>query len=110
VTARPLYVLPLLFLGAAAAPSDCGGSVNAVGTGSVAPSVSVGRGREGETSVTDGYAAIHLPADAPGCDSRLPAVGNPGTLRNNTDDVLHGLPSSDSLAPINQQRQAPLYR
>lgn len=110
MTARALYVLPLLFLGAAAAPFDCGAAGDPVGTGGVAPSVSVDRGHVGETSATDGYAAIRLPDNAPGCDNRLPTVGSPATLQNQSDDIMHGLPSSDSLAPINQQRQAPLFR
>ncbi len=110
MTARSLYVLPLLFLGAATVPSDCGVSVDVPGTGSVTPSVSVEQSRVGTTSVTDGYAAIRLPGNETGCDSRLPTVGSPATLRNDTDDVMHGLPSSDSLAPVNQPRQAPMYR
>ena len=106
---RCLYVLPLLFLGAAAAPSGCGPSADVLGSDSAAPS-GIGRTHLGEASSTDGYAAIRMPDTTSSCDARLPPVGNPTTLQNATDDVMHGLPSSDVLAPVNQPRHAPLYR
>jgi hypothetical protein len=107
---RGLFVLPLIFLGAAAAPSDCGLSPSVAGTIGSPPAASVEPQRPGVNPTTYGYAAIRLPDTNSGCEAQLPQVGNPSSLRNETDDVIHGLPSSDVLAPINQPKQAPLFR
>jgi hypothetical protein len=107
---RGLLVLPLIFLGAAAAPSDCGRSPSVLGTAGAAPAASLEPQTPGVNATTYGYAAIRLPDTTSGCETQLPQVGNPATLRNETDDVMHGLPSSDVLAPVNQPQQAPLFR
>jgi hypothetical protein len=107
---RRLLVLPLIFLGAAASPSDCGRSPSVLGTVDAAPAASLEPQTPGLSPMTYGYAAIRPPDTAAGCEAQLPQVGNPATLRNETDDVMHGLPSSDALAPVNQPKQAPLFR
>jgi hypothetical protein len=108
---RGFVVLPLIFLGAAAAPPDCdvppsvSGAVGPASTAAQAPQPA------GMNPTTYGYAAIRLPdAAAGGCQVQLPQVGNPATLRNETDDVTHGLSPSDALAPVTQPTQAPLFR
>ena len=107
---RGLLVLPLIFLGAAAAPSDCGVSPSVSGTVDPAPATPPAPQTPGVNPATYGYAAIRLPDTTSDCETRLPQVGNPATLRNETDDIMHGLPSSDVLAPVTQPRQAPLFR
>jgi hypothetical protein len=107
---RRMLVLPLIFLGAAAAPSDCGCSSGVPGTVGAAPAASLEPQTPGVSPATYGYAPIRLAGTTSGCETQLPQVGNPAPLRNETDDVMHGLPSSDVLAPVNQPQQAPLFR
>ena len=69
---RGLLVLPLIFLAAAAAPSDCGVSPGVSGTVGPAPAMSPEPQTPGVNPATYGYAAIRLPDTASGCETRLP--------------------------------------
>ncbi|HET6608795.1 MAG TPA: hypothetical protein VFG62_19125 [Rhodopila sp.] len=105
-----MFVLPLIFLGAATAPSNCDVSPSVSGTVSPTPAAAQASRPAGVNLTTYGYAAIRPPDTGAGCQVQLPQIGNPATLRNETDDVTHGLSRSDALAPVTQPTQAPLFR
>lgn len=114
----PVRTVSLLVLAAmlgssmarAAPSSDCGvpdGGSSADGL----PSLPVqDRSHPGESEATNGYAALRGGTPASDCSPRLAPVGSPSSLRNDDADVMHGLPSSDVLAPVSQPRQAPMFR
>ena len=100
-------VLSLLLLAAAAAPpTDCQPDA-ASGQAVPVPLDIMGR-----TIAQSGLAdqTFTDPLGNNGCRGPLPSNAQPSTLRNDSGDVLHGLPMPDSLRPIDQPRRAPEFQ
>jgi hypothetical protein len=47
---------------------------------------------------------------ADGCHSPLPSTAQSTTLRSESGDVLHGLPSPDILRPMDEPKRAPQFQ
>jgi len=108
MTLKTLLILPLIFLGAAASPqNDCGAALGGGDQQLPAPLDLTGR-----PAVQTGHAftALPTPEANAGCLSPLPAPGQPSSLRSDSADVLHGLPNSDLLRPIDEPKRAPLFQ
>ncbi|HBK04692.1 MAG TPA: hypothetical protein DDZ81_02385 [Acetobacteraceae bacterium] len=107
---KTLAILPLIFLGAGAAPpEDCmhppdGGQALPIPLDLAGRPVAPG----GLTSQT--YAAVPAAEGAADCRSALPVPSRFETLRSETTDVLHGLPSSETLRRIDEPRRAPAFQ
>ena len=100
----------LLFLAAAAAPpGDCG---SAGDPGPVLPLPLDLAGRPGMATGLAGHGFAALPGAGASFDCRevLPNAQQPGTLRSESSDILHGLPAPDILRPINEPRRAPQFQ
>jgi hypothetical protein len=102
-------VLSLLFLGAAAAPpGDClsgadGGQmpISQDLTGQPnAPSGLVGQTFAPQPDAGSGY----------GCPGPLSSNSLSTTLRSESSDILHGLPTPESLRPIDEPKRAPDFQ
>jgi hypothetical protein len=101
--------LPLIFLGAAAAPQgDCGAGLGGGGPALPAPVDLSGRPSAPSGLSGQVYAALPAPEVAAGCRSPLPSTAQPSSLHSDSADVLHGLPSPEILLPINEPKRAPL--
>jgi hypothetical protein len=105
---RIIALIPLIFLGAAAAPQgDCG-----LGLGG-APALPAPVDLSGRPSAPTGlsgqvYAALPTQDVTPGCRSPLPSASQASGLRSDSADVLHGLETPEILQPINEPRRAPI--
>jgi hypothetical protein len=101
-------VLSLLLLAAAAAPPpDC--QPDAASGQAVPIPLDLG----GQPSMQSGLAGQTFAPDAMagnGCPGPMASDAASSTLRNNTSDVLHGLPMPDSLRPIDQPKRAPDFQ
>lgn len=103
-------VLSLLLLAAAAAPPA--GCLPDAANGQVMPIPLDLAGRPNIPSGLTGQTFAVLPDTLGnnGCHSPLPSDAQPSTLRNDSGDVLHGLPMPDSLRPIDQPKRAPDFQ
>ena len=112
MTLKPLLVLPLIFLGAAASPpADCGqtpAGLHEPRADEISPSVRSDAGSDAGASRV--YSSLPQQEVPDSCGAVLPYVGSSASLRNDTEDVMHGLPNSDALAPITQMPRAPLIK
>jgi hypothetical protein len=94
---RILAILPLIFLGAAAAPpGDCGSSAD---TGQAMPAPT---GFSGQA-----FAALPPQGAASDCHMTLPSITQSTTLRSQSNDVLHGLPLPNIQRRMDEPRRAP---
>ena len=95
-----LSVVPLILLAAAAAPAeDCASPASAIQTPPVfldETSQPVGDGQVGN--------------NAAGCQHELRLPDRSDPLRSQSDNILHGLPRSDSLRRIDEPRQPPMFQ
>jgi hypothetical protein len=97
----------LLFLAAAAAPPpDCQPEAM---SGQAFPIPLDLAGRPDAQSGLNNQTFAALPGDN-GCHSPLPSNVQSSTLRNDSGDVLHGLPMPDTLRPIDQPKRAPDFQ
>jgi hypothetical protein len=108
--AKLLAIVPLIFLGAAAAPpGDCGfvphGATVLPPQQDLAGRLAMQPGLSGQV-----FAALPTPNAMPGCRSPLPSAAQPGTLRSDNDDILHGLPAPELTRPLHEPRQVPFIR
>ncbi len=95
-----LAIVPLTFLAAAAAPpEDCLSPPSAVQT----PPIFLD---EASQPVVGG----RLDETATGCEHALPIPDRNDILQSHSDDVLHGLPQTDSLRRIDEPRQPPMFQ
>lgn len=103
-----VVALPLL-AAAAAPPGDCGSGADG---GSALPTALDLAGRPNPPSGLTGqtFATLPTPEGVSGCRSPLPSASQPTTLRSESGDVLHGLPPSDSLRPINEPKRAAQFQ
>lgn len=98
-------ILSLLFLAAAAAPpNNC---VPGADNGRTLPTP---LDLTGQPDIPAGLAGQSLMlTGAAGCDSALPSAWRSTTLRNESVDVLLGLPAPDTLRPIDEPKRAPQF-
>lgn len=108
---KALAIVPLIFLAGGAAPpqDDCIKPPSAVQTlptalDETSQPVATG-GLTNQTSAVQPTAG-----NATGCQSVLPIPTRAATLTNESGDVLHGLPETDSLRRIDEPRQAPMFQ
>ena len=103
-------ILSLLWLAAAAAPPpDCAPEV---GSGQALPIPLDLAGRPSASVGLSGQTFGPLPNSegGNGCRSPLPSNAQSSTLRSESGDVLHGLPSPDILRPMDEPKQAPQFQ
>ena len=96
---RWMASLTLLLLTAAAAPpGPCGPAAN---TGPI-----------GQTESTGALRDTDFPRFLESCDSSAtdPSMNQTMKPANESGDVLHGLPPSEALRPVDQPGTAPVYR
>jgi hypothetical protein len=122
---RPLLlIVPLIFLGAAAAPPDgCQLGLDAgqtlptpldlAGRPAIPPGLSSqtlssqtlgGQTLSGQTLTAPPYSADL------GCRTALPSAAPASTLRSESGDILHGLPQPDILRRMDEPRRAPDFQ
>jgi hypothetical protein len=107
---RAIAALPLIFLGAAAAPpGDCSPRM---ATGQTLPTPLDLAGRPTAAGGLSGETVVPLPdLDTPaGCDISLPSTAQVTPLRSETGDVLHGLPQPDILRRVDEPQHAPEFQ
>lgn len=93
-------IVPLIFLGAAAAPpEDCVSPPSAIQT----PPISL-------DEASQPAAAGQVNENTAGCQHELPLPDRNDSLQSHSDDVLHGLPQTDSLRRIDEPRQPPMFQ
>ena len=103
-------VLSLLLLTAGAAPpGDCQPGLN---SGPMLPAPLDLTGRPAAPFGLSAQTVSTVPsADAAGaCRSALPSAAQATTLRSETDDIIHGLPSPEILRPMNEPKRAPIFQ
>lgn len=107
---KTLSVLPLLFLAAAAAPSfDCQPTIDTGQTLSM-PLDLTGRPNVPAGVAGSGFAPVPRADASGGCPGSAAATLQPTTLRNDSDDILHGLPAPDILRPVDEPKRAPVFQ
>ena len=95
-----LSVVPLIFLAAAAAPAeDCASPPSAIQT----PPVFL-------DDASQPVAGGQVGTNAGGCQHELPLPDQSDPPRSQSDDILHGLPQTDSLRRIDEPRQPPMFQ
>jgi hypothetical protein len=102
---KALAFLPLILLGAAAAPqSDC--SVPAGGSDGMLPTPLDLAGRPAVSPGLTGqnFATLPVPDIQTGCRSPLPSASQASTLRSDSGDILHSLPAPELLSPLGPPR------
>jgi hypothetical protein len=107
---RAIAALPLIFLGAAAAPpGDCSPRM---GAEQVLPTPLDLAGRPNlPTGLTGETLAAPPSLDAPaGCGVSMPSTAQVTPLRSETGDVLHGLPQPDILRRVDEPQHAPEFQ
>jgi hypothetical protein len=107
---RTLAILPLIFLGAGAAPpGDCTPGAD---SGQTLPTPLDLAGRPsmppGLTAQT--FAALPTAEGQAGCHTPLPSVSQATTLRSESGDILHSLPQPDILRRMDEPRRAPEFQ
>jgi hypothetical protein len=109
---KGFLALPLIFLAAAAAPqTDCSqGASSWDPAQSVPPGFAQPPSSDDGTMTTESNAIPTIRQALDGCGPATIPSSDPSSLRQQNDDVLHGLESSGALAPVDQPRQAPLFR
>ena len=108
---KPFLALPLIFLAAAAAPqTDCSHSVSSWDPAQAVPGSVAPPSSDDSAMTTESNAGPALRQILTGCDPASVTAGDPSSLRHENDDVLHGLEPGAALAPVDQPRQAPLFR
>jgi hypothetical protein len=103
-------ILSLLLLGAAAAPpGDC---LPAPDGARMLPAPLDLAGRPSVSAGLTGQMFATLPGaeSGNGCRSALPSGAQATTLRSESDDILHGLPSPDILRRMDEPKQAPQFQ
>jgi hypothetical protein len=105
---RMLAILPLIFLGAAAEPSgDCASPAE---TGQTMPAPADLGARPSATTGLGGQAFAALPTGTEsGCSMTLPSITQSTTLRSESNEVLHGLPTPDIQRRMDEPRRAPEF-
>jgi len=99
--------LSLLFLTAGAAPpGDC--LSTSTGGPTLPASLDLAVRPSGDAGLQR-FAALPGLDGASGCPS-APTAGPNTPLRSESGDVLHGLPASESLRPINEPKRAPAFQ
>jgi hypothetical protein len=107
---RRMPAVALLFLAAAAAPpADCG-SAGDPGPILPLPLDLAGRPDMAAGLAGRGFAPLPGAGSSAGCRETLPTPVQSGTLRSESNDVLHGLPAPDILRPINEPRRSPQFQ
>jgi hypothetical protein len=105
---RPIAILPLIFLAAAATPQgDCTPDAAA---GMPAPLDLAGRPRA--PLGLSGQSLTTLPGaeGLPGCHPALPSTAQATILHNESADVLHGLPTPEIARRLDEPRRAPEFQ
>jgi hypothetical protein len=108
---RSLAFLPLVFLGAAAAPqTDCGATLGGGYQAVPAPPDPAGRSVPSAGLGGSVFAALPTTEVDAGCRSPLPMSGQSGTLRSDSADILHGLPTPELMRRIDEPKRSPYYQ
>jgi hypothetical protein len=109
---KAFLALPLIFLAAAAAPqTDCShGPSSWDPMQGVSSSIAPPPSSDDSTMTTESSAMPTMGQAPAGCSPEMTTSGDPSSLRQENNDVLHGLESSGALAPVDQPRQTPLFR
>jgi hypothetical protein len=109
---KGFLALPLIFLAAAAAPqTDCSNTASSWDpTRSVSPSIAAPPSPDDSTMTTESNPVPAMRQALAGCGPAAATPTGPSSLRQQNDEVLHGLEPGSALAPVNQPRQAPLFR
>jgi hypothetical protein len=103
---KTLAVLSLLFLGAAAAPpGDCLAGAN--GGQMPVPLDLTGQPNAPSGLVGQTFAPESDAGGDNDCFGPLSSHSLSATLRSESSDILHGLPTPDSLRPIDEPKRAP---
>jgi len=98
---KALVFLPLIMLGAAAAPqSDCSAPAGASGGTLPSPIDLAGRPAASQGLTGQMFAALPVPEVPAGCLSPLPSASQASTLRSDSADVLHSLPAPEMVSPL----------
>ena len=106
-----LLIPSLILLGGAAAPQgDCSARLGEPGQNLPTPIDLAGRPAAPTGLAGQGFATLPTTDVAAGCRSPLPSTASPSSLRSDSADVLHGLPTPEILQPINEPRRAPLIQ
>jgi hypothetical protein len=107
---KTLAALSLLLLAAAAAPpADC--QRDAASDQAMPIPLDLTGRSDTQSGLTDqAFAALPGTLASNSCRSPLPPNAQPPMLRNDSSDVLHGLPMPDSLRPIDQPKRAPDFQ
>jgi hypothetical protein len=103
-------IFSLLLLAAAAAPpGDC---LPGADSGTAVPIPLDLAGRPSASVGLSGQTFATLPSSegGNGCRSPLPSSSQSTTLRSESGDVLHGLPSPDILRPMDEPKRAPQFQ
>jgi hypothetical protein len=106
---RAIAILPLIFLaGAAAQQGDC--TLEGMGTmPSAAPLDLVGPQRL-PAGAGQSVAALPGAGGLSGCRPALPSTAQATILRNDSADVLHGLPAPEITRRLDEPRRAPEFQ
>ncbi len=102
----PAALSLLLLTAGAAPPGDC---LSASTGGPTLPASLDLAGRPIGDAGLQRFAALPGLDGASGCPG-APAAGPNTTLRSESGDVLHGLPTSDILRPIDEPKRAPEFQ
>lgn len=98
---KALAFLPLIMLGAAAAPqSDCGASISEPGSTLPMPIDLAGRPSGSPGLTGQAFATLSDPELQAGCRSPLPSAAHESTLRSESGDILHSLPAPELFNPL----------
>lgn len=103
-------IIALVFLAAAAAPpTDCTApsSINAAGRTLPTPQDLAGRPIQAPPLGMQNYATLPPNPDSGDCQGPVSAVARPNRLRDDEDEVLHGLPSPEILRPMDETKKSP---
>jgi hypothetical protein len=102
--------LPLIFLAAAAAPqTDCSNTASSWDPAPAIPSSVAPAAPDEGSMTTQGNPAPAVRQALAGCGPATATYTGPSSLRQENDEVLHGLETGGALAPVDQPRQAPLF-
>jgi hypothetical protein len=97
----------LLLSAAAAPPADCAAGADSGQVRSIPLDLA---GQPGASSGLAGQTFAPQPGAGTGCPGPLPSTPLSMTLRSESSDVLHGLPTPDSLRPIDEPKRAPDFQ
>ncbi len=101
---KTAFLLSLLWLTAAATPpEDCGSDADGGQTLPMPADPARRPNMPGGPNAADSDSGN-------GCRGVLPSLPQPTTLRRESEDLLHGLPSPDILRPMDEPKRAPLFQ